>query len=196
MDLFIIKDNKVYPTPQALNIPIFYKIWEADESPKKEHAIMKLSFIEFMCSYRKSNPFIGYLDEKEREEKIIAAFSSMSQELTYDDPRTDINVTNAMDFYKDVQYHAAPSLRFYEAALSGAKKMIDFFNTLDMTTTNSRSGNPLYKPAEITRALKDTNDIIKTLGALKDKVEQEIFESSTGKGGREINFFEMVRTKN
>ena len=195
MDLFIIKDNRVYPRPEVLNVPEFQRVWESDPTPEKEHAIMKLSFIEFMCSHRKSNPFIGYTNEQEREEKIIESFFSRSTDVAYDDPRTDTNVLNAIAFYKRIQYEASPSLRFYEAALNGADKMIEFFNDLNLDEKNSRTGNPLYKPGEITRALKDTSDILKTLGAMRDKVEQEIHESSTGKGGRDINFFEVARDK-
>jgi hypothetical protein len=36
------------------------------------------------------------------------------------------------------------------------------------------------------------NDVFKTLGSLKSKVEQELYEDTKGKGGREINYFEKT----
>ena len=57
-------------------------------------------------------------------------------------------------------------------------------------STNIKTGNLLYKPADITRALKDTNDILKTMNSLKEKVYQELYEDSKAKGGREVNYFE------
>ena len=191
MDLFVIEGYVVMPRPETLMISVFKEIWEADNEPKKPNAMAKFAYIEFMCSYKKNNPFVGYSDKEERATKILDALSSSRNGGSIEDPRENVMVMNAMEFYLRTQYEAAPSLRFYEAALSAAEELISFFTDLDMNDTNSRTGNPLYKPAEITRALKDTNDIIKTLGALKDKVQQEIFEDSKGKGGRQINYFEQ-----
>ena len=71
--------------------------------------------------------------------------------------------------------------------------MVDFFTTVDLNAINARTGNLLYKPADITRALKDVNDVIKTLASTRQKVIQEIAEDAKGKGGREINYFEKSK---
>jgi hypothetical protein len=62
-----------------------------------------------------------------------------------------------------------------------------------LNKVNPRTGNPLYKPADITRALKEVNDIIRTLNSIKEKVYQELAEDSKGKAGREINYFEIPK---
>lgn len=195
MEIFIIKEGRVYPTAEALLIPVFGRIWTRDDSTGKEQALFEIAFIEFMCSYKKSNLYIGYTDEVERAEKILAAFFFSSNDNTYNDPREDMDVKVAMDYYKEVQHDASPSIRFYEAALQGATQMVDFFTNVDLNARNSRTGALLYKPADLTRALKDTNDILKTLTSMKENVYKELAESAKGKGDREINYFEKPPEK-
>ena len=100
MELFYIKENMVFPTPQALNINVFRNIWEKDKSEKKEQALMEMAFVEFMCSYKKSNPFIGYTDLVEREHKILQAFSSMRNNEPIESPKEEQHVIAAMEFYE------------------------------------------------------------------------------------------------
>ena len=114
----------------------------------------------------------------------------MRNNETIESPKEEQHLIAVMEFYEQIQHEAAPSLKFYQASLNAAQKIIDFFNDFDLAETNPRTGNPLYKPADVTRTLKDTSDIIKTQNSLKGKVYQEIFEDARGKGGREINYFE------
>ena len=72
MDIFIVQNNIVVPTAHALLLTPFKNIWESDDSPKKDIAMAKFSYIEFMCSYKKSNPFIGYTDKNQRKLKILS----------------------------------------------------------------------------------------------------------------------------
>jgi hypothetical protein len=76
------------------------------------------------------------------------------------------------------------------AAKSGAEKMIVWLDTFNMDEVNPRNGAPLYKPREITSALKDSYDVMKTLNAMEEKVYEQLFETVKTKGGKEINHFE------
>jgi hypothetical protein len=49
---------------------------------------------------------------------------------------------------------------------------------------------PMYKPREITSALRDTYEVMKTLNALEEKVNEQLFESMKTVGNKEINHFE------
>jgi hypothetical protein len=182
MDIFIVEDYKVMPTAEALSIKAFKNIWNS--SDEKETLLSKFAYIEFMCSYKPTNPFIGYLDPEERKQKIIEKI-----DMTIEECDDDL-IVEAIKVYEELQNNASPSLNFYMAALEASKTMIDFFNDVDLNKKNSRTGNPLYKPADITKALKDTYEILKTMNSLKEKVHQEIYDSSKGKGGRVINYFE------
>ena len=71
----------------------------------------------------------------------------------------------------------------------GAEQMKTFFNNLDISEVNSKTGNPLYKPKDITSALNDANRTLETLDSMKEKVEQELFETTKNKGQKEISPF-------
>ena len=187
MDLFTVENNIVRPTAEALLLRPFNNIWESDTTSKKDIAIAKFAYIEFMCSYKRSNPFIGYTNKDDRKLKIIG---SLNIENALNEILEDNNVKEAIDLYNKLQEEASPSLRFYESAVQASEKMIEFFESFDLMAVNGRTGNLLYKPADITRALKDTNDILKTMNSLKEKVYQELYEDSKAKGGREVNYFE------
>jgi hypothetical protein len=186
MNIFIVHENLVVPTPEILTIKPFKDIWDSDTTKKKDIAISKFSYIEFMCSYKKNNPFIGYSNLEERSNKILEVLP-VSDGVLDDD-----NVLLAIEWYNDTQTKASPAIRFYNASVHAADKMKDFLNTIDLTTTTPRTGAPLYKLADITRGLKDVADVVKTLNSLKAKVYLEIFEDSKGKSGREINYFEKT----
>lgn len=184
MELFIVENNIVRPTAEALLLEPFNAIWENDETPKKDIALKKFAYVEFMCSYKKSNPFVGYTDETLRSQKILEA---INMDNTLLDEKA---IVDAMKLYITLQEEASPSLRFYKSAVEASEKMIEFFENFDLMAVNSRTGNLLYKPADITRALKDVNEILKTMTSLKEKVYQELYEDSKAKGGREVNYFE------
>lgn len=182
MGLFQVEGNKVLPHPQTLLISPFKDLWEDDETEKKDKALEQFAYIEFLCSFQKTNPFFNYTDLDERRDALIKYFK---REVETDSPF----IVEAIVFYND-QIDSLPSMKFYKSSLNAARKLATFFDTFQMTAVNARTGNPLYKPAEITRALKETSDIIKTLQALEAQVMQEIVEAGKGKGGREINIFE------
>ena len=50
---------------------------------------------------------------------------------------------------------------------------------------------PVYKPKDVTSAIIDTEKVIQTLIVLKEKMEQELTESSRIRGNKTINVFEM-----
>lgn len=183
MGLFTMEGQRVIPNPETLLIEPFSSIWEQDGSPRKDVAFEQLKFIEFYCSFSKSNPFFNYTDISEREAALVIHFK---RDVKAESP---VLINSAIDFY-NAQMDKLPSMQFYRSSLSAARKLAVFFDTFDMKAVNPRTGTPLYKPAEITRALKETSDIIKTLQSLEKQVMQEMADFGKGKGGREINFFE------
>jgi hypothetical protein len=187
MEVFRIDNkNKVVPTAEILVVEPFKTIWENND---KQLALLKFAYIEFMSSYKKSNPFIGYNNEV-RSDKILENITTPNKAKLI---VADELVFQAINKYKELEIDGSPSISFYEAALNAAEKLTTFFNNLDITKIGPK-GYPLYKPADVTRALKDTNEVIKTLGSMKEKVMQELTEAAKGKSGREINYFE--KTKN
>jgi len=180
--LFNISNGVVTPTEEVLLIEPFKTIWEMDKSKNKAKAIKDFSFIEFMTSKQKTNPYAGYSESK-RYEKLVEAYYEPNWE-----PSTLIE--QAMSKIVDFQKNASVTYRYYDSAVNAAEKMIDFFNTFSLSQTNER-GQLLYKPADITRALNDTNKVLENLNNMKKKVEAELFNSGKTLGEKIINPFEI-----
>lgn len=185
MDLFIIEGNVVKPTVHALMLSPYKDMWEGDPDPEKSNAIREFTYIEFMCSYKKSNPFKGYPDEI-KEDRIV---KSVYKEDADTFERSEL-VEEGMRLYEEFRDEASPTLNFYIAAVAGAGKMVNWLKDFDMDRVNARTGVPLYKPRDITSALKDTYDVMKNLDSLKVKVQEELFENTKTRGNKEINYFE------
>jgi hypothetical protein len=181
--LFIVENSVAKPTEEILLITPFKEIWERDETDGKENAVADFTYIEFMSSKKRSNPYAGYRDE-DRHEKL--------KELLFDEEwEPDELVEQALIKVAEFQTEASPTYSYYLAVLKASEKMKDFFNSLDMEATNKRTGLPIYKPADITRAIVDTDKVLQNLNNMKEKVEQELFEQTKTKGNKKINPFEQ-----
>lgn len=183
MNLFSIENGIVIPFPETTIISPFKEIWERDTTRKKDIATKEYAYIEFSCSYKKSNPYIGY-PEDVRGKKIIEG-------LFKDNPDwlPDELVTQGIAAYKDFQNQASPSIRFYEAALTGVEKLQEYYLNLDMKKVN-KQGTPVNKPSDVARGLSLTGAVLQNLENLRERVEQELFESNKVRGNRTVNPFE------
>lgn len=181
--LFIVEKNTVKPNTETLLIYPFSAIWERDKSEGKTRAITDFTFIEFMTSKKKSNPYKGYNDEQ-RFDKLVEKYYP-------DGWFKDALIEEAMAFMIQMQREASPTFAYYEDALQAAENTRTFLKNIDLSERNERTGNPLYKPKDVTTALIDTNRVVENLYALGEKVEQELFEEVKTKGGKTINPFEM-----
>jgi len=181
MEIFEISGNVVRPTASILTVSPFKEIWERDKS--KNIAMQEFAFIEFMVSKKKNNPFKGY-DESIKEEKIREA---IIKEKKW---KADDLVYKAIEEYYEWQYKASPTIRYYEANLSALNKTIEYLtNGLDYEERN-RSGMPVHKFNDVVRGIKEADQVLKSLTSLKKKVEEELYEASKTKGGKNINPYE------
>ena len=179
--IFTIENRIVKPQLETLMIQPFKEIWERDHSEHKAQAMLEFSYIEFMVSVKKTNPYVGYSPE-ERHARVLK--DVMGGSYTPDEV-----VERAMDWLSDHQFKASASLRYYQSARKAANKLQHFFDTFDMGTTNIRSGAPLYTPKMITSALVDTESVLQKLDAIEQKVVNEIFESVKTKADKKISVF-------
>lgn len=179
MDLFKIEGGVVKPTEHAILIPPYSDIWHQDKSKDKHEALRKFTYIEFMCSMKKSNVFKAYPPDVRAEKVISYVFKG-------EDFQEDELVKEGMELYQKLNLEAAPSIRYLQAALAGAEKALIFLESVDLNERNTRD-LPLYKPKEITSALADTYNIVKTLNSLQEKVQEELYEEVKGRAKREIN---------
>jgi hypothetical protein len=186
MDLFRVEGTLVVPTEHALIMYPYKDMWDRDKDPKKMEAKRQFAYIELNMSYKKSNPYKGFADDVRKQKVGEAVYRDDYSTFVEDEL-----ILEGMKYYDILRREAAPTLQYYLSAKSGAEKMMNWLDDFDMATTNARTGLPLYKPRDITSAIKDTYDVMKTLNALEEKVYEQIFESVRTKGGKETNHFEM-----
>lgn len=179
--LFHVSGKIVAPTVEVLLISPFKEIWERDESTVKELAILEFSYMEFMTSQKKTNPFKGYSEGKRRSKLLNDV---MPKNWVADDLIKQ-GITKIMEF----QNEASITLSFFESAKNAADKLKDFFDTFDMNAINPKTLAPLYKPKEISSAINDSAATIRTLATLRQKVEEEIYEEVKVRGKKEIGIF-------
>ena len=183
MEIFEISGHVVRPTPSILAVGVFGEIWDRDKSKNKVVAMQEFAYIEFMVSNKKSNPYKGY-DKSIKEKKIIEGV------VKVENWNPDEVVKQALEVYDDWQKEASPSLRYYNANLSALQKTIDYLNGgLDYNERN-RNGMPVHKFNDVVRGIKEADQVLKSLTSLKTKVEEELYQASKTKGGKEISPYE------
>jgi len=171
----------VTPKEHLLLIEPFTTIWNRDKGKHKEKAIADFKYIEFMVSPLSSNPYKD-LEDFEKSDIII-------KEVLLNKYTPDILVKEAIDKYKEWLYNNSFSYNFYTSALKGANELMNFFRSVDLAERN-RTGNPIYKPQDVTKALKDVEEIIKNLQGLEKRIFEEI-KIKQIRGNKEVNIFEQ-----
>ena len=179
--LFTVTNGIAHPNVETLLIEPFKTIWERDTSEDKSVAIKEFTYIELMSSKKKSNPYAGYSDE-DRHLKLV-------ENIFHNEWTMDHTVELALAKIVEFQEEASPTYSYYISALEAMNKMKQFFRDFDLNARNPK-GFLLYKPKDITSAIADTDKVLHNLNTLKEKVEQEIFEMTKTKGGKDINHFE------
>ena len=180
--LFEVKNKTAVPTTEALLIPTLDKIWKRDKSANKSRAISEFTYIEFMTSSLKTNPYRGY-DIVTRKTKVIEVlFGGKSKE--------DKLIKEGIELMEELQTKGSPTYRYYHAVKRAAEQLEVFLLNFDISEINERTGNPMYKPADIIKAANDTEKILQSLESLGDKVAQETYQTVKTKGGKAIGSFE------
>lgn len=181
--LFTVESKVVSPTTQSLLISPFKELWNRDTTKDKMYAIEDFSYIEFMASIQKSNPYSGY-SEDQRPNKIIKDIITRA-EWDQDDPL----ILKGIEKLKEFQAEASVTYNYYMSAKVAAEKMQQFFINFSMNQINERTGAPVFKPRDITSALNDTSRVLENLNTLREKVDNEVFEEVKKKGQKIVSPF-------
>lgn len=182
IEVFEIEHGIVKPTKEILLIEPFKTIWERDNTAKKEMAMKEFGYIEFMVSYKQTNPFIGY-GAQERHRNIC---KSVMKDLTY---IPDDIVKEGLSVYKSWMEEASPTLRTYKAMVASNEKVIQWAKNVDLDLLDNK-GAAVYKPNDILSVIAKGSENIKHLSTMKTTVEQEINDSIKRRNNRVINEFE------
>ncbi len=181
--LFEVQGKSAVPNTETLLVEPFKSIWKRDKDKQKSNALEELTYIEFMSSQKKTNPFRQYPDYRKSDEII-------KQVITQKNWKPDKLVLEGIKKIDDFQKEASSTYSFYLSAKKTIEALKDFFDNVDLGERNDK-GMPVYKPAEITRALNDVEKVTATFKNLEKKMSDELIESTKTKGGKEISPFAM-----
>lgn len=149
-DVFEVREGIIYINDFNKMIPEFRGLSNQES----------LLYIYHMGSYR--SPYANY-DRSERKDKVIQDFC-----------KTLVITPNhqlAIDKYVELQQ--TPTMRYLDANLIGMDKVRQFLLTVDLNAVDDK-GKLLYKPYDITSAIKEASKIIESIQALRDKVQKEL----------------------
>ena len=184
MELFQVDENgRVSPSTHALMVQPFRAIWQEDTSLGRGEAEKAFRFIELYCSPKKSNPFSGYIDKDVRYTKV--------KEEVYGDASHELDhlVIDGIAKYEELLDEASPSYSFLKAAFSVAGKLKRHYESVDLDERTS-SGALVYKWKEVTAALSDTENVVRNLENVRNKVNEEILNQGKTRNNRQVGYFE------
>ena len=181
--LFEVNGNAVIPTTEARLVEPYKTLWERDTTDTKEFAIRDFSFIEFMVSKKRTNPYAGYSDE-ERLKKLSL--------LYYNDEQAEIDTLVEQGMAKLVEFQTEGSATYsYLVSLYNiANRIKHYFNTVDIDERDDKN-KPIHTISNITRAIGDIDKVLQTLHTAETKVEQELYETTKTRSNKEINPYEQ-----
>lgn len=175
INIFELRNGKITITEATLTVASLRDVWESDKSVKKGAAMDVFHYIYHM--YDPRSPYSGYADE-DREASIRK--NELKTKL-----RIGKQVKLAIDDYRRLLDEADPIFRLFKGAKHAVYKLETYFSEVDP----SKEG---FKVSDLTRALKDIGDLIKSYTALEEQVVEKAAISSTKtRGSREINPYEQ-----
>lgn len=187
--LFRVENKTVFPNEETLLIEPFKSIWERDKTKSKSKAFEEFAYIEFLSSMKKTNPYRQYPEDR-KESKIVEDI------INTPNWKPDKKIKEAIDKIKEFQTEASTTYSYYMSAKRAAEKMQYFFNTFNINERNEKTGNPVYKPRDITSALNETEKTLQTLKSLEAKIQEELLEETRNKSDKEISRFADPETMN
>ena len=182
--LFEVSGKTVIPTPETLLTEPYKSIWERDNSSGKEMALEEFTYIEFMSSQLKSNPYKGYGEDK-KETVIIGDCCKNHPNWK---PKADPLIVEGLKRIEDFQTNASPTYSLYKSALVAKGRLEKFLETVDLNKRTTQ-GAAVYKPRDVSAALLDIDKVSASLTKLREKVEQELFDEIKTRGQKSISPF-------
>lgn len=182
MELFEVINKHAMPSVHALMIEPFKSIWERDTSDEKGDSIRIFTYIELLCSPRKSNPFAG-LSEEDRPAKVKKeVFGDENYQLPLD-------IMFAILKYKELLSDSSPSYDLYTSGLNAVHKLKVYLDNFSLDE-RTPGGAMVMKPKDLTSALRELPEVAKMIELARDKVHSEVADSSKTRSQRVIGLFE------
>lgn len=180
IQLFQIHNNKLEIVPETLTIKEFREIWQRDKSKEKSQALDDLAWIYWMGDYQ--SPYLS-LGTEERSKEVI------NDILVNKKYKPDTLVKEGLNRYDSAQ--ETITMKNLKSVREAANRIRDFFNKPDILEITNNNGTPLYKPKDITNAIKEYVSVMNSIDDWEKKVRSE--ESISGeviRGGGSAGDFE------
>ena len=166
-------NDEIVPDPILMLVPEFKKIWDRDESENHFIAKQEFAYIYFIADYKSEYNTFG-LDKEE----------SIARDIMKDKKYVpDDIVIEAIEKYEKLQLTS--SMRYLKSIRMTVDSLIAYLENLKYNPRKKED----YKPAEITKSLKDIEVILEKL----EKWEKKVFgeeEDMIIRGGGKAGMFE------
>ena len=179
--LFKIEGTNVFPNEETLLIYPFDEIWKRDTSEDKWMAMREFTYVEFMTSQLKSNPYKGY----SREVRDTKLREDIIREESW---QPDEYVERAMQKIEEFQTEGSESYTLLMDALRAKETLQKFLREFNLDE-RSNNGAMIMKPKDITTALLDLDKVVASISSLKKKVEEDMFETVKTRANKVISPF-------
>lgn len=176
MKLFDIVAGKVVIHPDALGIPCFKTLWEADK-PDKEHATKVISYIVLMNKW--DSPYVQSMESGTRETRLKQEiFNDSNYELSEDDKYAEsmyqqFCFTRTLKMLENMRLKLDSISRYYEESL---------YDELDER-----------KIKDLLAGMASAGNVFKTIDTLETMVKAGEVSLGKVKGDAKVNPYELAR---
>ena len=178
--LFKVENQRVTPVTETLLISPFKEIWERDADSRKGTAILEFTYIEFISSELKTNPYKGYETDK-RKLKV-------KREIMPPGWQPDDLIQQAIEKVEEFQKEASSNYSLYKDALVGKEKLQRFLREFDLDE-RTKTNTLILKPGDVTKTLLEIDKVATSLNSLEKKVEEDLYETVRMRSNKEISIF-------
>lgn len=176
--IFDILNGEVLITAEALAIPAFKSIWDADKSKSKGKATDEIKYVAYLCDSMKSpyKDFPEYDKEKIIKKDIFGDENWQPSEC----------VKSACSKY--LAMVETPVTRLLKASKSAVDKLALYLEAVDFDKLDS-NGKP-YSARDVVFNLGNIGNLVKSLNLLEEAARREQMENTKVQGNTEVGYFE------
>lgn len=176
MKLFDIIGGRVQIHSDAIGIPCFRRVWDADEADK-QHATKVISYIVLMNKW--DSPYVQSMDADSRETKLKKEifgnenYKLTVEELTCEDEYKSLLNTRALQMLTNMRLKLDSISRYYKESLD---------DTLDEK-----------KIKDLLAGMTSVGGVLKSIDSLETMVKAEEVSMGKVKGDAKISPYELVK---
>lgn len=176
MKLFDLIGGKVKIHSDAIGIPCFRRVWDADK-PNKEHATKVISYIVLMNKW--DSPYVQSMDEASRELKLKKEifddenYKLTAEELICEDEYKTLLNTRALQMLNNMRLKLDSVSKYYKESLD---------DTLDEK-----------KIKDLLAGMTSVGGVLKSIDSLETMVKAEELAIGKIKGDAKVNPYELAK---